>query len=67
MQTHSDVESRDGKLVLTSVVEDLVDVLAGDDTSGNNVENTHSVVTKERANSSQYGCSVARERYRDVV
>ncbi len=41
--TYGDVESGDSKLVLTSVVEDLVNVLSGDDTGGNNVKNTHSI------------------------
>lgn len=40
-RTYSHVESRDGKVVLTSVVEHLVDILARNNTSRNNVENTH--------------------------
>lgn len=48
IETYSDVEGGDGKLVLTSVVEDLVDVLSGDDTGGNNVKNTHSVVDTKK-------------------
>lgn len=48
-ETYGDVESGDGELVLTSIVEDLVDVLSGDDTGGNNVKNTHSgVVAKSQ-------------------
>lgn len=42
--THGNIESGNGKLVLTSIVEDLVNVPSGDDTDGNNVKNTHSVV-----------------------
>lgn len=39
--TYRHIERRDGKVMLTSVVEDFVNVVARNNAGGNNVENTH--------------------------
>ena len=44
--THRHVERRDGEVVLASIVEHLVHVVTGHDTSRSNVKNTHIVYTQ---------------------